>query len=112
MKTPTTRFKISSKLLRNWLLTGLMLESAACLCANSAVASPPLYHLTDLGTLGGSSSFASDINNSGQVVGYSFLSGSTNQHAFRTAPNAIINPLTDDLGTLGGDNTTADGIND
>jgi probable HAF family extracellular repeat protein len=31
-------------------------------------------------------------------------------HAFRTQPNAPINPATDDLGTLGGDESGADGI--
>ena len=37
---------------------------------------------TDLGTLGGSSSGASGINNSGQVVGNSTLFGDTVIHAF------------------------------
>jgi len=32
-------------------------------------------------------------------------------HAFRTAPNSAINPLTDDLGTLGGVDSYAGGIN-
>jgi probable HAF family extracellular repeat protein len=32
-------------------------------------------------------------------------------HAFRTAPNSAINPATDDLGTLGGSNSDAFGIN-
>jgi probable HAF family extracellular repeat protein len=32
-------------------------------------------------------------------------------HAFRTAPNAAINPATDDLGTLGGTNSTGVAIN-
>jgi probable HAF family extracellular repeat protein len=32
-------------------------------------------------------------------------------HAFRTAPNTAINRVTDDLGTLGGTDSAADGIN-
>ena len=36
---------------------------------------------TDLGTLGGSSSLATGINDSGQVVGYSYISGDSAYHA-------------------------------
>jgi probable HAF family extracellular repeat protein len=71
----------------------------------------------DLGSLGdigvGSTStntFAWRINDLGQVVGSADnLEGET--RAFRTAPNSRINPLTDDLGTLGGSESRANGIN-
>jgi probable HAF family extracellular repeat protein len=43
-------------------------------------------------------------------VGESYLSGG-GYHAFRTAANQPINPVTDDLGTLGGAFSTAYGIN-
>jgi probable HAF family extracellular repeat protein len=69
-----------------------------------------MYTVTDLGKLhiGDVGSVATGINESGQVVGvgYSIEGGST-AHAFRTAPNRPINPVTDDFGP----GTTATGIN-
>jgi len=58
----------------------------------------------------GVDSYGHDINDSGQVVGVSHTA-SGNEHAFRTAPNSPINPVTDDLGTLGGTFSSAHGIN-
>ncbi len=40
------------------------------------------YSVTDLGTLGGSQSPAKDVNNSGQVTGFSLLAGNTELHAY------------------------------
>ncbi len=76
---------------------------------------------------------AFDVNDLGQVVGRSYIaerSARTNfrvdevgtvysadvreewsYHAFRTAPNRPINPETDDLGSLGGPRSAAQGIN-
>ncbi len=54
---------------------------------------------------------ANKINTAGVVVGVSTVSNNT-QHAFRTAPNQGINPLTDDLGTLGGPYSSATDVND
>jgi len=66
-------------------------------------ANRPIYPATDdLRTLGGNSSSASGINDSGQVVGSSLITGNTATHEFRTSANRPINPATDDLGTLGG----------
>ncbi len=62
--------------------------------------------MTDLGTLGGDNSYGIDINDSGQVVGYSDVSN-TEQHAFLYDGGTMI-----DLGTLGGSTSQALGINE
>ena len=63
--------------------------------------------LIDLGTLGGSNSYGSGVNDSGQVAGYSETSsGST--HALLSDLNG--GPLKD-LGTLGGNNSRGYGVN-
>jgi len=65
--------------------------------------------LTDLGTLGGDSTRAYDINDAGQVVGTS-RTAAGDWHAFITGPNGV--GMTD-LGTLeGGNRSYALGIND
>jgi probable HAF family extracellular repeat protein len=85
--------------------------SVLCACLTIAVA--PLanaqtnYHafiwnsdtgMTDLGTLGGNTSYALGINDSGEVVGYSYLADNVTRHAFTwTAAGGMV-----DLGTLPG----------
>lgn len=81
--------------------------AAALLLASGAASAAPMYTITDLGTLLGSNDqvFALDLNNSGQVVGYS--SDTINVHAFRWQNNVMT-----DLGTLGGGSfSVANGIN-
>src|SRR5690242_14893014 len=63
------------------------------------------YTILDLGTLGGSNSYVSAINDRGQVVGYSETS-SGETHAFLWKKGAMT-----DLGTLGGGTSQAADIN-
>ena len=75
-----------------------------CLLLLSAAKGQPGYTITDLGTLGGSFSQATAINNPGQIVGSSVNVG--NPHAFLYSGGHMF-----DLGTLGGSESTAHGIN-
>ncbi len=83
---------------------------ALCLVIANGVplASAQSYSYTSLGTLGGSSSWAYDINNNGQVAGRSSITGDTAVHATLWESGAVT-----DLGALGGSsNSIAFGIND
>ncbi|MGH6647284.1 cellulose binding domain-containing protein [Aquabacterium sp.] len=63
----------------------------------------------DLGTLGGESSTAAGVNDSGQVAGSSQLTvGLASQHAFLTGPDGT---AMKDLGDLGGGQSLARGLN-
>jgi probable HAF family extracellular repeat protein len=63
--------------------------------------------VTDLGSLGGTVNFADDINNQGQVAGFSNLPGDATTHAFLWEKGVMT-----DLGTLPGDvSSSGDGIN-
>ena len=64
---------------------------------------------TELGGMKGSSNVATDINASGQVVGYANITSSLYRHAFITSPNHV---FVSDLGSLGGYDSAATGIND
>lgn len=65
------------------------------------------YHLTDLGTLGGTVSWARGINNHGQIVGFANLPNDGTRHAFLYNGSTMI-----DLGALGSGASTATAIND
>jgi probable HAF family extracellular repeat protein len=64
------------------------------------------YELTDLGTLGGASSWAGGLNNAGDVVGTS-MTDAGEKHAFLYRHGRM-----QDLGTLGGHESAAYAIND
>jgi probable HAF family extracellular repeat protein len=84
----------------------VLVSALPFLSANGDVWGQIQYNVTDLGTLGGTVSCASGINNSGQVVGYAYTSEG-DYHAFLYDRGEMI-----DLGTFGGPNSTASAIND
>jgi probable HAF family extracellular repeat protein len=79
----------------------------------TAAAHAASYTVTDLRTLGGTESFGSGLNASGQVAGASYTTGSAAYHTFLwtpTTPNGTSGTKTD-LGTLGGTQSFGNGIN-
>jgi probable HAF family extracellular repeat protein len=78
-------------------------------CASLILAMPSLalaasYTVTDLGTVGGTTSRGFGINASGQVTGYADTTGNAAQHAF------LYDGTMNDLGTLGGATSYGNGI--
>ncbi len=93
------RFRLS---MISTVMAGLLLLIAA-----PATAWPQQYTVTDLGTLGGSETTAAGINNSGVVVGQSYLvPGEGDRHAYAWIAGSL-----NDLGTLGGVVSGATAIN-
>src|SRR5438445_5476000 len=93
----------SRHMFRGW--SELMGMLALVLVGTEPLLAQP-YSIVDLGTLGGTQSFAADINGLGQVVGRSSLPGDTATHAFLYSKGVMT-----DLGTLGGSYSTALSIN-
>jgi len=103
------------------VLGAVLVLTLALATPGTAAASADIYHdrtsgpsvhghratMIDLGTLGGTYSDASAINDRGQVTGYAYPAGGYS-HAFRwTASGGM-----QDLGTLGGTDSSASAIND
>jgi probable HAF family extracellular repeat protein len=85
-----------------------MLLSASTFWGQSnCVAVPGSYAITDLGTLGGNQSYASAVNASGAVTGYSTTSGNSATHPFLWTSTGGMQ----DLGTLGGTFASGNAIN-
>lgn len=74
-------------------------------CATTAQADPFVFTITNLGTLGGNTSAANGINDSGQVVGVSTIPGGR-ERAF-----LYNNGVMQNLGTLGRETSVAYDIN-
>jgi probable HAF family extracellular repeat protein len=76
--------------------------------AGSLPAASPSVTAIDLGTLGGTESSATAVNEHGQVVGWSLIAGDAATHAFSwTKEGGMV-----DLGTLGGTDSLAVAVND
>jgi probable HAF family extracellular repeat protein len=71
--------------------------------AQQQTVAEPRYIVTNLGTLGGTISFANGINNRGWVTGDATLPGDAPQRAFLWRKG-----LMTDFGTLGGPNSAVD----
>ena len=92
-----------------WLLAVLVVPLTAAAQDTEQHTAPPVtrYYLTDLGTLsGGTFSQPITINASGVIAGSSTLSNN-DQHAVLWSSKGQIH----DLGTLGGSNSVANGLN-
>jgi probable HAF family extracellular repeat protein len=83
----------------------LLVTSLIALERPLAQSSPGPYTLTDLGTLGGGSTYPEDMNEGGQITGYSTLS-SNQTRAFRWSDGQMTN-----LGTMGGTFSLGKAIN-
>lgn len=82
----------------------------ALLCATTMIvgrASAAPYKINDLGTLGGTTTYAGGINANGQVAGSSFTAGQPSE----MHPTLYSNGTLVDLGTLGGKNASAFQVN-
>src|SRR5690349_4118847 len=91
--------KASSPCLARFFIALLLLTTSVWCVAQT-------YSITDLGTVGGSSSGAKAVNASGQVTGYSSASGNAGTDVFRYSAGHMSN-----LGTLGGNVAIGNAIN-
>lgn len=84
--------------LTKWACIFLLLSPLALAQNEHAFVWSSTTGMTDIGTLGGNSSYALQINDSGEVVGWSYLADNITTHAFTwTAAGGMV-----DVGTLPG----------
>jgi probable HAF family extracellular repeat protein len=79
--------------------------SSFALSSSTALAALPKYHVRDIGTLGGATTHAADLNDAGQVTGYSETADGE-LRGFIYSRGSLR-----DLGTLGGDGSLGSAIN-
>jgi probable HAF family extracellular repeat protein len=105
--TTEQQIRFTTKKVSNVLLTILI---AACCCGVALAqaktkaktkAKEPQYQVSNLDSLGGTSSGGNSINNQSWVAGYSRLLGNQSRHAALWRDGSIL-----DLGTLGGPNSS------
>jgi probable HAF family extracellular repeat protein len=105
----TCGFKVRNLMLAAVLVAGVGFVTHAAALERSYLIDLEAKTMADLGTLGGGSTTAYDMNDAGQVVGYSITSGGV-LHAFMTGANGM---GIRDLGELfAGKDSLAHGIND
>ncbi len=80
--------------------------AALTLLSSVGTVSAQSYSLSFLDSLGGTQSFVRDINNSGQIVGYSYVTGNTARHATLWSGSTVT-----DLGAPFGGDSFANSIN-
>ena len=97
------RFKILSSTVAAAGIAAILTIALASSCSAQS------YNVTDLGYIGGTPKATNPeaLNNNGQVVGYSYISGSSVYDAFLFDFGPLL-----DLGSLNGGFSIADGIND
>ena len=100
------RFGLPGRLVRTrparslFLLLSLLTVVVGLLAGSASSATS--VTIVDLGTLGGTRSYANAVNDSGQVVGESTTAGDASTHAFSwTQAGGMV-----DLGTLGGSSSS------
>jgi probable HAF family extracellular repeat protein len=92
--------------MRSFTSVGMLSVIMNLMLAAAPVRAQPLFSVTPLGTLGGSTAQALGINASGQVTGVALTSGNAANHAFLYSGGVMA-----DLGTLGGSYSVGVGIN-
>src|SRR3990172_5711909 len=100
-------------LMTNYRTIDCLVVLTAFALSVTAAAHAAQYTVTDLGTLGGTESFGSGLNASGQVAGASDRTGDSRTHAFLWKPSMLngTSGTMYNLGSLGGTESNGSAIN-